>query len=467
MLELSLLLTGIFVLKGAYDAYRHTQDPTHPMIIFMPLLLYTYVFHPLMLTQNGAVDRFFPHRADLDLVGLLNMLGVGAFCLGTLWDRMRPGSWGLRGVEVARAYRPLLYQYALVLGGFAVGGFFYMVVYSGGFERVFFRGYKPYLQSPSGYVGELPMLSFPSLLLLALAIRGRTLQLKDAVAALVIAMPHLIMATLGGRRGAAFLSLFALAGFWHLATGRRPRISTTVLGLAVIGLLLIFLVSNRSNLYLGSQGEVDIQRFARTLFGEEADSGDEFIAGSAYVIAAHHYEEYTWGARLFALVFVRPIPRQFWPDKYSDVGMAWMEHSPGSGGFTNDQWLDLFGFVPQAGSAGGFVSDLFMEYSWGCVFVCFLLGWLYIQAWTRMHRYGGFWSICYLELLILSVYLPAQTLGAWLYRALLLIVPTWLVWRVLLNLPVSGRPAKLPAPVPRRPYRNRISHDHARPSGDG
>jgi hypothetical protein len=224
---------------------------------------------------------------------------------------------------------------------------------------------------------------------------------------------------------------------------------TVLLGITAAGLLLLFLLTNRHQLYRGGSGDVDLERFLGAMIGEEISTGDEFVVGSAYILGARHYQQYTFGARLFSLVFVRPIPRQVWPTKYEDLGLGWIAEAPGSGGFTDVQWYQHFGFVPQAGSAGGFIADLFLEFSWACLPICFLLGWLYNQSWLRSQRRGGLWSIIYLELLILSVHLPAQSVGAWLYRALLLTVPTWFVWRVLLRLPT----AKAPAPRASRPAR--------------
>jgi hypothetical protein len=281
------------------------------------------------------------------------------------------------------------------------------------------------------------MLSFPALLLLAFAVRGRPLRLEDVLLTALIASPHVIMATLGGRRGPAFLLFCALGGFWCLAKGQRPRLRTVILGLCAMGLLLLFLLSNRRNLYTGAPETIDLQKFVRLVAAEEVKPGDEFITAAAYVTAAQHHQQYTYGARLFSIVVVRPIPRQIWPTKYEDLGLGWVATAPGSAGFTEMQWRELLGFVPPSGVAGGFISDMYLEFSWGCVLVCFLMGWIYNRVWLRAQQRGALWSIVYLELLIISVHLPAQSVGAWLSRALLLVVPTWFVWRVLLRLPVT------------------------------
>jgi hypothetical protein len=455
MFELAILLTGLLLPAAAWYAYRRTRDPLHPLIVFLPLLFYTYVYRPAVLIENGGLERLFRDRSALDVVGLLNLAGVGAFCLGAAWQTAYGGGAIGVSVKTSPGQRRMLYRHAVALGAIAVSAFVFMIVYSGGFERVFLRGYKPFLNTPSGYIGELPMLSFPALLLLAFAVRGRPLRLGDMVLALTIISPHLIMASLGGRRGPAFLATCALGGFWCLATGRRPKLATVIVGLVGVGLLLLFLASNRRNFYLGSRGSVDLQLFVETVIGDDISTGDEFVVGSAYVLGVQHYRHYTWGLRVFTTVFVRPIPRQIWPTKYEDLGLGWMVSAPGSGGLTEWQWFELLGFIPDAGVAGGFVADTFLEFSWACLLVCFAVGWIYNRMWLGAQRNGGLWSIVYLELLILSVHLPAQSLGAWLYRALLLVIPTWVVWRVLLRLPISspGRRSALSSPTRRVPPR--------------
>jgi hypothetical protein len=103
------------------------------------------------------------------------------------------------------------------------------------------------------------------------------------------------------------------------------------------------------------------------------------------------------------------------------------------GGFTESQWQEAVGFVPTRGSAGSFISDLFSSFWWAMPLFTFGLGRLYSAAWARSCNQGGVWTLIYIELLALSVYLPSQSIGAWIYRLLLFCVPTLLIWRYLLR----------------------------------
>jgi hypothetical protein len=192
---------------------------------------------------------------------------------------------------------------------------------------------------------------------------------------------------------------------------------------------MLFLVSNRQNIYLGSEKEIDREAFRDRVVVAGASSGQEFIHSSGLILTAEYRDEFYWGLRYFALLFVRPIPRQLWPTKYEDLGLGWMVDEPGTGGFTDRDWYEAVGFVPLRGSAGGFVADLFVEFWWYGVIGCYLIGRLYSYCWTRSVRSGEMWTMIYMELLALSVYLPAQSVGAWLFPAVILTGTTWIVWQ--------------------------------------
>jgi oligosaccharide repeat unit polymerase len=326
-----------------------------------------------------------------------------------------------------------LFNVACVLGVIAVAGFAYMVYDNGGPLAVFSKP-KPYLRAASGLIGEMPMLAYPAILLLAITLRGRKIRLEHMMLALFFASPHLIMGSLGGRRGPAFLILSALVVSWYVAKDRRPSLRTVVGMVVCLGVLMLFLVSNRRNLYLGSERDIDTQAFETGLVVGEGSSGHEFIYSSGLMLSTEQLDNFYWGRRYFTLLFVRPIPKIIWPTKYEDVGLGWMVNEPGTAGLSDWVWLRSVGFLPLRGSAGGFIADAFVEFWWFGLIVCYLIGRLYGYCWKQSVLLGHIWTVIYVELLVLSVYLPAQSVGAWLYRALLLIVPTCILWeRVVLS----------------------------------
>jgi oligosaccharide repeat unit polymerase len=442
VLDLLVVLTGLVVVFAMWTGYRRTRDALMPMMLFGPMLLYTYVYSPAMLQYHGDLERYFPDLVKLEPVLTVNLLASALFCVGCVsasrpvwatWRRKEtPQEAALKGRSRAQ-----LVKLAWLFGVMSLAAFWYMVQSGGGLVELFSRP-KAFLSPPSGYVGEMPMLSYPAIVLLAVSLGGRRIGLRHVMLALLFSSPHLIMASLGGRRGSAFLVLCTLIVSWYLAKSRRPPLGVVISAVVIIGVLMLFLGSNRRNLYLGSDKDIDTQAFVDQVVIKEGDAGQEFIYSSGLMLTAQHFDRFYWGRRYFVTVFVRPIPRQLWPTKYEDLGLGWMVNQPGTAGFSDSDWLEGAGFWPLRGSASGFIADAFIEFWWFGVVICYLIGQLYGYCWMRSRRSGGLWTVVYVELLVLSVYLPAQSVEAWFYRALLLVVPTSLLWNHVV-LPMERR----------------------------
>lgn len=424
------------------------------MVVFAPMLVFAYVYSPAMLSYQGELQRFIRDPDALDRVFLINLVFVGVFCAGCLLAQGRETSHSgkrfLRSLSLDSLARHQLFNLACVLGSLGALGFAYMVYRGGGLVEVFSRP-KAFLSAPSGYIGEMPMLSYAAIALMAVTLQGRRIRIYHVAFALWFASPHLIMAILGGRRGPAFLILCTLVVSWYVARRRRPSLLSVTGGVVALGLLMLFLVSNRHNVYLGSEQGVDRSAFEERVLLQEASGGQEFIFGAGMMLTAEDTGRFYWGKRYFATFFVRPIPRQIWPTKYEDLRLGWMVNQPGTGGFSDYEWRRAVGFLPLRGSAGGFVADLYLELWWFGAIACFLIGWVYGRAWSHSVTHGGVWMVIYVELLALSVYLPTQSLGAWLTRVLMLVVPTWLIWKRVVEPRQRLRP-KRPYPIPSSAY---------------
>jgi hypothetical protein len=437
MHDLLILLTGLMVILAGWRALARTRDPLSPAVIFAPMLLYMFVYNPWVKLQSGGLRTFFPDLAVLDVVIVAYLLGVTAFCLGLAWkspSSLAPDRrFDLFAGQLSPSARRSLFRMACLLGVTANAAHLFMIYYSGGWSRIFARA-KPTLQSPSGYVAELTTLVFPALLMLALAWQGRRITFPRMLLFVAIAIPQLNMATFFGRRGPMFLIVCTLTACWCIVHSRRPKLRTMVLGSFCLGLMMFLLGGNRSNLFKPWEGEIDFTSVTdRFSAREELSAGDEFIAGCSIIVGTNELGRHYWGGRYFTTFFIRPIPSAIWPSKYHDMGMGWMRDMPGSSGIHDSEWISALGFVPASGNAGGFIPDLFLEFSWGLVVACFLIGRFYNTCWIRWRTRGGFWTLFYFELLILSVYLPTQSVGAWLYRLMLLGLPTWLIWKKIIS----------------------------------
>jgi hypothetical protein len=220
--------------------------------------------------------------------------------------------------------------------------------------------------------------------------------------------------------------------------------------LAIAGLAVTFVWSQRQHLYLGSaDAEVRLEEFFGTLTQDNNVQGNNFIYGAAYVLALEDSGKFTWGKAMAIDLLVRPVPRQLWPTKYEDTGATWVtSRYPGLGPLSTQDWLAGVGWLPLGGSAAISIADVFGEFSWGAVVVFYLIGrgfsWLYFMARTR----GGLWTLLSLEALIPSIYLATQSFSAFYYRYLILTVPTILVWKIIVQ-----RKRRLGHFAPRRLHR--------------
>ena len=223
----------------------------------------------------------------------------------------------------------------------------------------------------------------------------------------------------------------------------------TVTLLAVALFSVAFVWSQRQHLYLSSENaEIRWHEFMNVLRKDEVTQSNNFIYGTGLVLANEHAGRYTWGREIAVNLFVRPIPRQFWPTRYEDVGATWVNSEyPGLGSLTPMEWLATVGWVPFAGSSAMSISDLHGEFGWGVVLAMYLIGLGFAELRLRRRTRGGLWQLLYLEALMLSLYLATQSFSAFYHRFLVLAVPTVLDLEVADRAPCAGVPFVRQPPV--------------------
>ena len=96
-------------------------------------------------------------------------------------------------------------------------------------------------------------------------------------------------------------------------------------------------------------------------------------------------------------------------------------------GMLGAEGLEAHPDVPR-GAAPGFAASAFVEWSWGAILFVFGIGWLYGFAWQHAVRRGGIWTVHYTALMALSVFFIAQSFLAVLFRYLLIMIPSVLLW---------------------------------------
>ncbi len=435
-----------------WGAFRH-QDTLHPLVYTMPMIGFMYVIQPYQLYQERTLQLWFS-GGELSFVQGLNFACTATFFLGCL-----AGSKGLwydsRRQDVFSALSPeqwrrRLFWAAVLLGGGALVLYAYGIANVGGFVAAY-DSPKGGGWASSGYLRDFTILSVPAVVLLFMSRRGTGLKKWDYALLLGFLLPTLVHGLLGARRGPTFMGIAALAAGWYLAQGRRPALWQVLAGGAMVGTLLLLLVTFRGEIYLGSSfllgGAPETEKMVEEAFSEttEAEGGNEFIYGSYTVLTAKD-EGFYWGKRYLTYLFVRPIPSAIWPTKYQDVGMKELLTNAGTLVESSDP---VHGNIP-VGAAPGFVGDLYVEFGWGSAVATFLLGWFFAFGWRRMLIRGGLWTVVYSVQMVLSLYLISQTVEAVLVRFLVILIPTALAWTYF-------RPAPIPTLWSRPPHALRAS----------
>jgi hypothetical protein len=209
---------------------------------------------------------------------------------------------------------------------------------------------------------------------------------------------------------------------WFVNRKKRPPLLAVAIGGLCLGWLVLFLVTNRSSIYIGSSFDMktNVDNVVDT-----ADNSNEYIYGSGSVLSAKARNHYYWMRRYLAQVTVRPIPSAIWPTKYEDFGVPELLVNAGTG----EGFGSTLGWVGAPGSAPGIIADLWVEVWWFAVPIMGLLGWAYGKVWKNAVLRGGPWASEYVMISALSIYLVMQTGEAVIFRTIMLSVPCWLSWR--------------------------------------
>ena len=420
MFEFMLFAAACVAILGIIAAFDGSRDVFHPLIFIGPMLAFLYGWMPWKLLQQGGLVRFFDGD-QLRSVQLLNLLGVLAFvgsCLAVGARIKRPRSVA-KPLPLRTAQRLLVG--AALLGSVGLSCWTVTIVNVGGFAQAFSTSYSGGWD-PSGYVRDGSLMLLLGVLLALTSVAGGGPRLLGSLVVILFGTPWLISALLMGRRGPTFALCIILLMGWYFNRTKRPPLLAIAVGGACLGWLVLFLVTNRSQLYLGSDFQMndDVSHIVDT-----PDTGNEFIYGTGTVLSSERRDHYFWMRRYLAEILVRPIPSAIWPTKYEDFGVPELLFNAGTG----EGFGDTLGWVGATGSAPGLVADLWVEVWWFAILAMAALGWLYGFVWKRAVLRGGPWATQFTILSCLSIYLVMQTVEAILFRTLMLSIPAWLVWR--------------------------------------
>ncbi len=421
MFEFLLCCTAVALVLGMAAAYDGSRDILHPLFLICPMMGLLYVWMPFKLLTSGGLDAFFD-RDQLVHVQLLYLLGVVACICGCLFagTRVRKTFQEKEPSLPARMQARLLAASA-VLGSVGLSCWMITIINVGGFRNAFSTSYSGGWDD-NGYVRDGAMLLLIGVSLALMARAGGAPRIPSFLLMAAFALPWLASALLMGRRGPTFgLAIIVLLS-WYLPRGTRPPILASAALAGTLGFLVLLLVTNRQNIYLGSDREMtsDVSDIL-----EKPQTGNEYIYGSGAVLSAERRDHFFWMRRYLAQIFVRPVPSSIWPDKYADFGVPELLYNAGTG----EGFGDTLGWEGAPGSAPGIIADLWLEVWWLAVPLFGLIGWCYGAVWKLAVTERGPWMCFYAALAALSIYLIMQTMEAVIFRTLELVVPCWIAWR--------------------------------------
>ena len=423
MFELLLVAAALIAIGSAVIAFDGSRDVFHPLVFIGPMLAFLYAWMPFQLIQHNALARFFDD-SQLQHVQLLNVLGVLAFTLACLSTGVRVRKTRFAGRRLSEREARRILVAAAVIGSLGLICWLITIHNVGGFTAAFSTSYAGGWDD-NGYVRDGSLLLLVGIMFAMTSLSSGGPRLAGIAVGLAFALPWSASALLMGRRGPTFGLVVVLMMSWYFNRGKRPPLFTFGLGGLALGWLVLFLVTNRQNLYLGSdfQMKTDV-----TTIVEKPDTGNEFIYGSGTVLSHGAAAIITSGCgATWRRSWCARSRSAVWPTKYEDFGVPELLHNAGTG----EGFADALGWQGAPGSAPGIVADLFVELWWLAVPAMAVLGWIYGKVWRQAVTRGGVWTFQYIVLAALSIYLVMQTMEAVIFRTLLLSIPCWIAFRIV------------------------------------
>jgi hypothetical protein len=436
VLQFLIWATIVVCLVSALRAYFSTKDVFHPAILLSALCAFMYGYMPLKLAKDQLLFAYVT-ESQADFCQTVALFGIAAMMIGCF-----SGAASRRGPAIERTrfeYSPkILKNGAYILGAAGLACWVFTIRGAGGLTGAFGQA-DGSGWSDIGYIRDGVYLLIVALILLLTPQAFRDRDRTWYVAAILFTIPWLMQGLLGARRGPTFVIACTIGMSWYLARGRRPSLPLLLGSAAALGTFMLFLVTNRDKIYLGS--DFSGMKTDVTEVVTDANESNEYIFGIGCIETARKTNHYFWGRRYLAEILVRPIPHQIWPNKYQDFGVGELTQNAGVAG----QGLSaIMGWKEITGAAAAMIADLWVEFSWFIFPVLFGIGYLYGYVWRRTAQDGGSWNSQYTIISTLAVYLVTQSGEAVIFRFLILTIPTRWVWRKARYLAVPKRRREKP-----------------------
>ncbi|MFN6163147.1 MAG: O-antigen polymerase [Planctomycetota bacterium] len=456
---LLLSLATLFLGYCAYLGYNRTGDPLHPAVILAPLFFLGMVLEPAQRLLHPELVNFFPEYRGLAFAMAVQYVGLVFFFLGALSIAPRVktqgGASSLIDISSDARKREKIRLVAWSLALFSLFGYWYGIYMNGGFLKSYSISKGGGLSTVTGYLGEAQNLGVAAVVFYAISLQRSRLTVTSVIAALLMISPTVLQATFGGRRGPMFIAGATLFVSYFIAIGRVPKLRQIAMMLVILLSAMVFVGSQRGNLYFGSGKGLNLESFWESLAGSKIATADNFVVSSGAVLAIYELDEFHWGRRFITTFGIRPIPRVIWPTKYDDVSRFMYGKSFSEIQNSHYAWVNVLGWRPTNGYAINAIVDLYWEFGWLYVLALWLFGRGISMVWHRFRTLGGYWFVGYFLIAALAIYLPTQSFSAFAHRFLYLSVMSFVFWRLTFGGTRKNQPLRRPmtqrtrSPVPR------------------
>ena len=400
-----------------FGDWLKTHDVFYPSFYLIPQLIYFFVALPTIAIISD-VELFKLYGGGWD--SLVEFQAVTLGCLIGLLLGIRIGAnvKTSRGIEPGARSGLGLYAAGCFLGGVGLTAWVLEIIPYGGLSVVYGVSYGGGW-SDIGYFREASLLGIAAVPMILLARSGKPMRWIDWGAIVTSASPLIIHGLLGARRGPTFMALAVVVGGYMFIRRKRISVLLVLPGGLFVGALLLFLVTNRDAIYIGSDKPLDFSLSGYSLVWES----NEYVLGDAMLRYADAEGSFR-GLRIITRLVIRIFPSALWPNKF-EAARSFMGIDADltvNAGVPVDAIAGVVGWYPSPGSAPAFVGDLCLEVGWMAPLASFAIGLLHGSAWVRS-RESLSRNLLYLLLMAFSVYLVAQGIETWIFHWLFFGMP--------------------------------------------
>src|ERR1035441_1816073 len=303
MFEALLVVTAVIAIIGILVALDASRDVFHPLIFIGPMMVFLYSWMPFKLWSSDGLDRYFD-GSQLIFVQRINILGVLAFVAACLWAGVRlPRNREVSMAPLTQETCRRLLVAGCIVGAVGVACWGTTIINVGGFRAAYSTSYTGGWDD-NGYVRDGCLMLVLAVLLIITSLASGGPRVPSLLLIALFGFPWLSQSLLMARRGPTFAFVVVVLMGWYTTRRKRPPIfAVGGLGFA-LGWLVLFLVTNRGSIYLGSDFNVntDVSGIVET-----AGTGNEYIYGSGTILASIRRNHYFWMRRYLAQIIGRPV----------------------------------------------------------------------------------------------------------------------------------------------------------------